>query len=451
MTKTIDVSSIKFREDLYPRINTSPETVQKYAEDLSVLPPIDVNQHRELIDGWHRWTAHRKVGQKKIIVNVVKTKSDEHLLELAIIANAKHGLQMSLADKKKWARFIYRGTSVRYRKEKKKYLEKILSVGGRTIRCWLARTDKDAKAERNKKIIELWETGDWTQEAIAEEVGVGQMTVSRVLFKTAELPKRLDDDDDDDDDEDADELPDDTDVDEDADDTDADDTDADFTNFKVPLYNVWKFKEKTSGSEHPGNSDVMIVDRLLYLYTKPNDIVVDPFAGGGSTIDICKKRQRRYYVSDRKPIVERESEISKLDVTSKVLPGPTKWGDVKLVYLDPPYWKQMQGKYSKDPNDLANMTLEKFHDTLERVVNRYAKKLKPGAVIALLMQPTQWKAPKRQFTDHVAEMLRRIKIPVDIRISCPYESQQCTPQMVIWAKEKRKLLVLSRELIVWKV
>jgi DNA modification methylase len=48
---------------------------------------------------------------------------------------------------------------------------------------------------------------------------------------------------------------------------------------------------------------------MLYRYTEPLDIVVDPFAGDGSTIDLCKKRWRRYWVSDRKPVVEREHEI----------------------------------------------------------------------------------------------------------------------------------------------
>ena len=49
--KSIPVASVVFRKDLYPRIDSSPVTVQKYAEDLSVLPPIEVNQHNELIDG----------------------------------------------------------------------------------------------------------------------------------------------------------------------------------------------------------------------------------------------------------------------------------------------------------------------------------------------------------------------------------------------------------------
>jgi len=63
--------------------------------------------------------------------------------------------------------------------------------------------------------------------------------------------------------------------------------------FEPPIYNIWKQQKKTTGSSHFGNSEVRWLDNLLYLYTQPFDIVVDPFAGGGSTIDICKKRLRR--------------------------------------------------------------------------------------------------------------------------------------------------------------
>ena len=52
--------------------------------------------------------------------------------------------------------------------------------------------------------------------------------------------------------------------------------------FERPIYNVWKQQEKSSGSQHFGNSEPRCVDNLLYLYTEPFDVVVDPFAGGGS-------------------------------------------------------------------------------------------------------------------------------------------------------------------------
>ncbi len=230
--------------------------------------------------------------------------------------------------------------------------------------------------------------------------------------------------------------------------------------WEPPIYNVWKQQTKTSGSTHFGNSEVGFVDNLLYLYTEPFDVVVDPFAGGGSTIDLCKRRSRRYFVSDRKPIVERESEIRMHDMTlddgAIAMPSVPRWKDVSLVYLDPPYWIQAAGKYSQDDTDLANMPLDKFNAALAGVVKGFATKLKQSrrdqpAYIALIIQPTQWKADDKQFTDHVGDMLRAVNLPVEMRFSVPYESQQYTPQMVTWAKDNRRCLVLTREIVVWRV
>jgi hypothetical protein len=418
-TRELPLDAIKFRKDLYPRLETNAMTVQKYAEDLSVLPPIEVNQHNELIDGWHRWTAHKKADAKTILTIATETASDADLLELAIERNATHGLQLSQEDKRDMAKRIYESTPERQRSEKKKRLELILSVSERTIREWLARTDKDSKEKRNKRIFDLW-LACHTQEEIAEEVGVTKETVSEICQKSAELPES--------------DKP----------------AASHLTDFEVPIYNVWKQQEKSAGSGHFGNSEVRWVDNLLYLYTQSFDIVVDPFAGGGSTLDICKKRFRRYWASDRKPVPERAHQIREHDLT-KGLPPLPRWQDVKLVYLDPPYWKQAEGKYSDDPTDLANMPLEQFTETLAGIIHSFAKKLKSGAKIALLLQPTQWKAPEREYTDHVADMIRAIKLPIDLRVQCPYESQQCTPQMVDWAKQNRKVLVISRELVIWRV
>lgn len=70
------VADVVFRKDLYPRIESSATTVQKYAEDLTVLPPIEVNQRKELIDGWHRWTAHKKANADSVPCIVTHTDSD---------------------------------------------------------------------------------------------------------------------------------------------------------------------------------------------------------------------------------------------------------------------------------------------------------------------------------------------------------------------------------------
>ena len=99
------------------------------------------------------------------------------------------------------------------------------------------------------------------------------------------------------------------------------------------------------------------------------------------------------------------------------------------------------------------MSLDDFNQNLSSIINSIAKKQSQG-VIALLIQPTQWNAPDKEYTDHVFDMLRiadEKRLKVINRISCPYSTQQCTAQMVEYAKENKELLVLSRELIIWKI
>lgn len=434
----VAVAAVIFREDLYPRIETSPITVQKYAEDLAVLPPIEVNQNLELIDGWHRWTAHKKANAETIAVVVAPTKSDAELLELAIHRNATHGLQLSQGDKKKMATRIYNATSDRReRMALKARLAKILSVTEALLDSWLARSEKDMKDAAKEEAFGLW-LACYTLDETAIRIGWPRRSVTDWLGSFGEKPASGELAQTDDSDESAITL------------SKEQLAAADHaTDFSAPIYNIWKQQDKTAGSSHFGNSEVRWLDNLLYLYTKPFDIVIDPFAGGGSTIDLCKKRLRRYLVSDRVPVVERAKEIRPHDVTTGLL-KPPQWKDVRLVYLDPPYWKQAEGQYSQDATDLSNMPLEEFTDALAAIIASYAKKL-AAAHIALILSPTQWKAPDRQFTDHIGDMLRRVKLPVAMRYSVPYESQQYNGQMVDWAKTEKQCLVLTREIVVWRV
>jgi hypothetical protein len=323
---------------------------------------------------------------------------------------------------------VYHATALRDRDAKRQELQRILSVSDRTLREWFARIDKDTKDLRNRRILEGW-MACYTQQEIADAIECPRQTVADVLkpwsdFHTCAETGNL-----------------------------AESGKAaaqHLTDFEPPLYNVWKQQERPPGPSHFGNSKGRWLDNLLYLYTQPFDIVLDLFAGSGSTIDICKQRWRRYFVSDRQPVIERAHQIRQWDITDG-LPRVPRWQDVRLAYLDPPYWKQAKGQYSQDPQDLANMSLEAFTTTLHQLVRSLASKLPQGAHIAMLLQPTQWKAPDHQYTDHVADLLRLVRLPLAMRVSCPYESQQATAQMVAWAKAHRQLLVLTRELLVWRV
>ena len=419
MQKTIKTVDVIYREDLYPRTATNPEKVQEYAQNIEMLPPIEVNPQMILIDGWHRWTAHKKNKLESINITITETSSDADIKLLAAERNSQHGWQMSPSDKKDFARSTYHSTPTNERKDVKKRLEKALSITGRTLNNWLSRIDKDSKKKQKDKIFDLWMSCH-TQQEIAEAVGISIDSVKKFKCEKENFPIS---------------------------------TKYTFSEsgYKPPIYDVWKKQKKTNKVSHFGNSESQWLENLMYLYTDPFDVVVDPFAGGGSTIDVCKERGRRYFVSDRKPIVEREHEIKLHDIAESGLPKPPMWKDVKLVYLDPPYWKQAENQYSKDPSDLANMELELFNKTLSSLINKFSKKLQPGSYIALIIQPTQWNSPGKVVVDHILDMVNAVKLPVKKRYSVPYESQQCNAQMVVWAKENKETLVLTREIIVWEV
>ena len=429
-TITLKVADVVHdRKDIYPRHEIDPSLVGRYAADLDVLPPIEVNQHGHLIDGKHRLLAHQKEGAESIAAFITQTASDTETLELAIRRNSAHGYQLTNEDKQRMARRLYQAKSDKERKGYKDDLARILSVSAKSIQRWVSQIDKDAETERRETAHRLWMSCH-TQQEIADAVGVEQRTISnwieddfRNLGQLSKISK-----------------------------TAAEFGDADF---QPKLYNIWSAGKLSNDVRHPGNSDQMILENLLYAYTEPFDAVIDPFAGGGATIDVCKKRSRRYFVSDLTPIVERAEEIRQHDITAGVL-KPPQWRDVSLVYLDPPYWLQAKGMYGDSPSNLANMDADAFHSTLAGVVKEYASHLRQGGRIAMLMQPTQWRAPNRVEVDHIIEIIAAVralggKAVYRRRISVPYSTEQANAQMVEWAKENKDWLGLNRELIIWEV
>lgn len=415
---SVKLSEIHFDEGLYPRVSGhDPATVQTYMRDLEQIEEagklISINGDGVLLDGRHRMLAYKKRADGadpdvKVYRYNVTSPLESFRLACAL---QDRGKALSNDDRQSSAKKLYALGDV-----KQKDIAVSLGVSPSTVSEWLSRTIKEEKEKKKAKAYDMW-LACATQEEIAEAVSVPQQTAADWAKGFTE--------------------------------NSAAEESVKWRDFDPPIYNTWIQQTKSNAVSHFGNSEARWVDNLLYLYTNPADIVVDPFAGGGSTIDVCKKRGRRYFVSDRKPIVEREHEIRLHDLTAG-MPAVPRWKDVKLVYLDPPYWKQAEGQYSNDPTDLANMALSDFNAALASIINGFAKKL-ADAYIALIIQPTQWKAPDRQFTDHVGDMLRTIKLPVDMRYSAPYSTQQYTPQMVEWAKANKRCLVLTREIIVWKV
>ena len=423
--KTIKIADVVIREDIMRPSRLDEPTVGRYASDVEVLPPIEINQHNILIDGWHRLTAHRRAGCDEIQAVITETTSDADLLYRATKANATHGLQMSQADKRHRARQLFQ---VMPTPERAKELAKMLSVTPRTIANWTKEIADDVREQQQDTARKMWLLCH-TQEQIAEAVDVKQPTVAGWLKKFIGFGKFSK-------------------------------SDKDFALFDEegwtpPLYTKWTPSKNSNEVKHPGNSPEEFVHNLMWMCTKPYDVVLDLFAGGGSTVDACLKRSRRVWASDIAPKPGREHEIREHDITAG-LPKGVPWESVRLAYLDPPYWRQLQGQYTDKPNDLSNLGINAFHDTLETLLRSLAEKLSSGARIALLIQPTQWKADDKECIQfHDVEMQCRMRDCVDARlewlIQTPYATEVCTPQMVSWAQSNKRPLSISRTLTVWQV
>ena len=90
----IALHDVVLRDDLDPRLgDRDDDLIAQYADIFDALPPIEINQHNELIDGWHRVRAAEHANRAEIAYVVVETKDDDDLADKMWDANLRHGVQ----------------------------------------------------------------------------------------------------------------------------------------------------------------------------------------------------------------------------------------------------------------------------------------------------------------------------------------------------------------------
>jgi len=213
----------------------------------------------------------------------------------------------------------------------------------------------------------------------------------------------------------------------------------------LQLYTVWKFQTNDDryGIKYPGRIPGQIIENVLYYYTDLFAKVVDPFGGGGTTVDVCKEMNRRYLAYDINPV---RDDIIENDITSG-FPKAAKGAD--LVFLDPPYWAQKQGDYSAHETNLANLPLDGFYDAMAEIFKGAKHILSPGGVIALIIGPTQ---NDGVVYDHAYDLSKRMEKHFSFanRIIVPYTTQQVKGYHVADAKKGKYLLKLHRDLLIYR-
>ena len=437
--KEIEVGKVVFDKKFYPRIKVSPNKVEEYEAVLSLLPPIIINQDKILVDGAHRLQAFKNIKEKRKLKEMmipfepIVTKDDDDLLLCAIELNSKHGFQLTQKEKKdEIVKFYEKVLSEKAKSFNVERLKQAFSVPDSTFFLWTKSLREKLDGQLLERILSLYLQCK-TKEEIVKLTGEAKRTVyakikeMEILFKEiAESPtleflqkfvflkEKMDI----------------------------------LQEFSPRLFNHWYVGKLSNDADHFGSWPQEFMENLLYYYTEPFDVVYDPFCGGGTTIDVCEKWFRKYFVSDRKPIDLRKDEIKKWDIKDglpKDLPVP------QLVFLDPPYWKQAEGKYSNDKDDLANMSLEKFYSSLEVFLKELKKKMKSGSYVALVIQGTQWKNGLK-LEDHAFKLYKVLEkyFEFEQRIVCPYNTQQCNAQMIEKAKKEKIMLALYRDLLIFR-
>ena len=191
------------------------------------------------------------------------------------------------------------------------------------------------------------------------------------------------------------------------------------------------------------------MDNLIYLHSEPLDIIFDPFAGNGTTVDSCKDFFRRYCCSDRKVKPGREKDIMEHDIVKGF---PNNLSKPNMIFLDPPYWILANKEYSEDESDLGNMTKDKFYETMKMIVNE-SKKRKIDRIAYLIRPIWETGKDKWEWVDPMFDLydMASDKYKIEARYVIPYSTEQYSALWVDRAKDKKQCLILNRELTILKL
>lgn len=133
-------------------------------------------------------------------------------------------------------------------------------------------------------------------------------------------------------------------------------------------------------SAYVGATPSWVIWQLLARYTRPNDLVVDPMCGSGTTIDVARDFGRRALGYDLAPS---RPDIFRADARAL----PLEDGVADFAFVDPPYSTHVD--YSDDPACIGKLDASgddggrAYYDAMRAVIGQMHRVLKDRRYAAL--------------------------------------------------------------------
>lgn len=130
---------------------------------------------------------------------------------------------------------------------------------------------------------------------------------------------------------------------------------------------LWDFPSRNYGGVRRGSDAFagatpgQILWNLLQRYSVPGDLVVDPMAGSGTTLDVARESGRRVLGYDIAPI---RPDIFRADARKL----PLEDGKAGFIFVDPPYSTHIV--YSGDPNCIGKLDAagREYYEAMDKMI-----------------------------------------------------------------------------------
>ena len=177
---------------------------------------------------------------------------------------------------------------------------------------------------------------------------------------------------------------------------------------------LWDFPSQQYGDESQGDQEyrgatpAYLIWNLLQRYTKPKDLVVDPMAGSGTTLDVARELGRRALGYD---LNVTRKDVFRADARKL----PLEDAKADFAFVDPPYSTHVH--YSDDPRCIGKLDAAgpEYYAAMAQVIAEIHRILRPDRYMALYACDSFRKGkPFRPIGFEIFRLLRERFEPADI-------------------------------------